>query len=99
MPPDIVNAIAPLVAMLMTGTFGLIGFRLWLAHRPPRGQGKLGAEQLERLTEVMEDIRQQLDVMRDENLELHERMDFAERLLAQRDRPDAQLEKPHQTPV
>jgi hypothetical protein len=98
MPHEIVQSIAPLVAMLMAGTFGLIGFRMWLAHRPLR-KGKLGAEQLDRLTDTVEDIRQQVELMRDENLELHERVDFAERLLAQHERRDPQLEKPHHTPV
>jgi hypothetical protein len=38
-------------------------------------------EQVERLTEAVQALHEDVRVMRDEMLELHERMDFAERML------------------
>jgi len=80
MTPEILNTIAPLVALLGVGTFGLLGMRMWLnakARRPP-----LSADEVERLGEALEGLHDEIRLMREDLGELHERVDFAERLLA-----------------
>ncbi|UCF41242.1 MAG: hypothetical protein JSW43_02605 [Gemmatimonadota bacterium] len=68
------------VSVAMVGGFGLVGFRMWLKASSKR-QGDIGQDHLERLSDAMEGMHAQLRQLHDSVSELHERMDFAERLL------------------
>lgn len=70
------------IAMFGAGTFTLIGLRMFLTYRAQRlGAGKGGGEQLAQLTETVEELRRDLADTRADLAEVHERVDFAERLL------------------
>ena len=79
-PQEFFDNIAPLIGFLAFGGFVLIGLKMWLSYRTARlGHG--GSEQMDRLTEAVERLREQVQLNREETAELHERLDFAERLL------------------
>ena len=72
------EVLAALVGFLSSGTFVLIGFRMFLNYRAKRvGGGRADGETLE----ALEALRRDLEGVRVDVGELHERMDFAERLL------------------
>ncbi len=72
--------LASLVGFLGAGTFLLIGLRMFLTHRARRLAGGEGPKELvEHVTGLHDEVR----ALRDEMVDLHERVDFAERLLAQ----------------
>jgi len=80
MTQELLNTIAPLIALLSLGTFGLIGMRMWLNSKAKRSP--LGADAVERLGDALDGLHDQVRMMREDLGELHERVDFAERLLA-----------------
>lgn len=72
------EVLAALVGFLSSGTFVLIGFRMFLNYRAKRlTGGRADGETLE----ALEAMRRELEGVRVEVGDLHERMDFAERLL------------------
>ena len=78
MDPD---AIAPLIAMVGMGVFTLAGLRMFLAYRIKRieAQGRGHPHELE---ESVADLRDQVHLLRGDLVDLQERMDFTERVLA-----------------
>lgn len=81
MDPHIAEFIGPLVAMLSMGTFTLIGLRMFLSYRARRLE--LTAQSPSAQLEVLvDDLRQEVQALRGDVADLHERVDFAERLLA-----------------
>jgi hypothetical protein len=86
-----IEILATLIGFLGAGTFLLIGLRMFLTHRARRLSGGGATE----LTETLEGLRDDVRSLRDEMGDLHERVDFAERLLAQQrdasDQPDRRL--------
>jgi hypothetical protein len=81
MPPEIVDTIAPLIALLGLGTFSLIGLRMFLAYRTRRLELGAGRGDAGRVDELVEELRAELQQLRGDVTELHERMDFTERVL------------------
>jgi hypothetical protein len=81
MPPEIVDAIAPLIALLGLGTFALIGLRMFLGYKARRLELSSGRGDAGRVDELVEELRNEVQALRGDLGELHERMDFAERLL------------------
>jgi len=77
MPPDVTAA---LIAFLGFGTFSLIGLRMFLSYRARRLELSSGRGD-SRVDELVEDLRTEVQALRGDLGELHERMDFAERLL------------------
>jgi PleD family two-component response regulator len=77
MPPEIAF---PILCAAIIGSSGLTGVLVWLAMRTGR-RGELGRDETERLREALESVNERLFELRDSVTELHERMDFAERLL------------------
>lgn len=80
MPHAVVELIAALVGTAMLGGFTLAGLRMWLRHR----EGRLGLERggaAAGMADAVEDLRDQVVALRSEVADLHERIDFAERLL------------------
>lgn len=74
------EVVGALLGLVFTGTFTLVGLRMFLTYRAKR-LGSGGA-QLDQLTEAVDDLRRDLAQTRVELSEVHERIDFAERLLA-----------------
>ncbi len=82
MPPDVmIEAIGPLIAVISIGTMTLIGMKMRLNAKAKLQQGSK-AEDLDQLTDVAEGLTEEIRLLRDEYGELHDRVDFAERLLA-----------------
>lgn len=81
MPPNVVDAIAPLIALFGIGSFVLIAMKLRYSYLRGTKQA-LGQEDLDRLTQAIELLHDEMRVMKDEVIDLGERIDFAERVLA-----------------
>jgi len=70
-----------LVGLLGFGTFGLIGLRMFLNYRVRRLTANAGGDEVRRLAETVEELQRDLADTRADLTDVHERMDFAERLL------------------
>jgi hypothetical protein len=81
MQPWIVDAIAPLIALLGLGTFSLIGLRMWLGYKARRLELGSGRGDPTRVEELVEELRTELQLLRGDVNDLHERLDFTERVL------------------
>ena len=79
MSPAELEFIAPLIAVLFIGSGALLGFRMWL-HRPQRSKTLPEGDE-QRLAESVELLHEQVRQLRGDMTDLHERVDFAERLL------------------
>ncbi len=92
MPPDIIEFIAPLMGVTSVGIMILIGMKMRLSAKVKLQQGSKG-EELDRLTDAVEGLTEEIRMLRDEYGELHDRMDFAERLLVRGKSPDEARER------
>jgi hypothetical protein len=81
MPPDVIEMIAPLIAILGVGSMVLIGMKMRLSAKVQLQQGSK-KEDVERLADTVEGLHDEVRMLREEYAELHERMDFAERMLS-----------------
>jgi len=81
MDPLIADAVAPLIAMFGFGAFTLIGLRMFLAYRARRLELTARGPS-PHMEELVEELRQEVLALRADVGDLHERIDFAERLLA-----------------
>lgn len=80
MPHEIVEAIAPLIAMIGFGTFTLLGLRMYFGFKARRLEIEAGRP-LGNAEELIERLRDEVQMLRGDVGELQERVDFAERLL------------------
>ncbi len=87
MPPEIIEFIAPLTIITTIGTMFLIGMKMRLSAKVNLQQGSKG-EELDRLSDAVEGLTEEIRMLRDDYGELHDRVDFAERLLARGKSPD-----------
>jgi len=81
MTPNELETIAIITSFFGAGTFLLIGLKMFLTYRSNR-LSNAGGEQLHQLADTVEDLRRDLADTRAELADVHERVDFAERLLA-----------------
>ena len=81
MPPVIVEAIGPLIAVTSIGIMILIGMKMRLSAKVQLQQGSK-SEDVERLADAVEGLEEEVRMLREEHTELHERMDFTERMLS-----------------
>lgn len=82
MSPEIAEFIGPVAALLgMGGTF-LIFMRMRYNYLLHKGQGAGDAQVIEQLQESVERLHAEVQETREEFIELYERVEFAERLLA-----------------
>jgi outer membrane murein-binding lipoprotein Lpp len=72
--------VAILIMVAMLGGFSLSGLSMLLKARGRR-HGEVGREEVDRLSDAVETLHDQVYQLRDSMAELHERVDFAERLL------------------
>jgi uncharacterized coiled-coil protein SlyX len=76
-----VEALAILTMVLGGGTVLLLTIRMFLNYRLRRLGG--GGDQIAELSDAVQDLRRDLAETRADLADVHERIDFAERLLAQ----------------
>ncbi len=81
MPPEIIEAIGPVLAIISIGTMILVGMKMRLSAKVQLQQGSKG-EDVERLADAVDGLHEEVRILREEYGELHERMDFAERMLS-----------------
>ncbi len=81
MPPEIIDPLIALLALLGLGTFSLIGLRMFLGYKARRLETSSGRGEPGRVDDLVEELRNEVQALRGDLGELHERMDFAERLL------------------
>ncbi len=81
MPPEIIEAIGPVLAIISIGTMILVGMKMRLSAKVQLQQGSKG-EDVERLADAVDGLHEEVRILREEYGELHERMDFAERILS-----------------
>jgi len=81
MPVDLMDSIAPLFALVAVGTFTLVGMKMWIKAKTDRLSSP-SRKDAERMINALESLQDQVQLLREEFGELHERVDFAERLLS-----------------
>ncbi len=79
MDPGVVVFFIPISAIL--GVFGLMGLKVWSNHKLKMRETPDGDN--ERLTEAVQQLHDEVGSMREEVAELHERVDFTERMLSE----------------
>ena len=86
MPPQLIEALGPILAIVSVGTMVLIGMKMRLTARLHESSNQNRVEkdrdEVDRLTDAVDALHEQVRMMRDEFTDLHERVDFAERLLS-----------------
>jgi len=92
MSPNLIDAIGPLFAIFGIGTFILIGMKLRYTHLRETKNAPT-AQEIDRLNESIELLQDHVRGLREEMVDLSERIDFAERVLA-RERADQSAAKP-----
>jgi len=97
MPSEILEFIAPLTIITTIGTLFLIGMKMRLSAKVQLQQGSK-SEDVERLADVVDGLHEEVRMLREEYAELHERMDFAERMLSS-GRPRKALGEQASTPT
>ena len=81
MPPEVVEFVAPLMIVATVGTMILVGMKMRLSAKVQLQQGSK-SEDVERLADAVDGLHEEVRMLREESAELHERMDFAERMLS-----------------
>ena len=80
MPIEVIETIGRLGGLIIIGGMGLIGVQIWVRHKRERlHHGP--PQDVERLTEAVAELHDHVQSLREELGEVHERLDFAERLL------------------
>ena len=99
MPPEMVllYALPKLAALVTVGLFTVFGMKVWYKHRDKRHQ-QIGREEFDQMSDAIEALHEQTLLLREDFQDLHERIDFAERVLAQK-RQTEYLDQPEATPV
>lgn len=81
MPPQIIDVIPAVMVLTTLGTIFLIGMKMRLSAKV-RLQQDSKSEDVERLADAVDGLQEEVRMLREEYAELHERMDFAERMLS-----------------
>ncbi|KPK60212.1 MAG: hypothetical protein AMS21_09595, partial [Gemmatimonas sp. SG8_38_2] len=78
---ELVTEIVPFFVLMGIGGMVLMGMRLRYQHLQRLKQGGSPSEEVERLTEAVSSLRDDVRLMREEVLSINERVEFTERLL------------------
>jgi uncharacterized protein YlxW (UPF0749 family) len=78
MGPEVLGIFVPILAVI--GFFGLMGLKTWSNHKLKMRETSGGDD--ERLTEAVQQLYDEVGSMREDLAELHERVDFTERMLS-----------------
>ncbi len=81
MGPEIIELLAPISAFAVLGGSVLIGMKMRYTHIQRTRLGGSAQQDVERLTEAVDNLSAQVGLLRDQFLELNERVEFTERLL------------------
>ena len=101
MPSDVIEAISAFASITSIGIIVLVSMKMRWNHKMQMLKSK-GGEGLERLAELVDGLHDEVRALREENAELNERVDFAERLLSQGRAPqpaDDRISTPTQAAV
>ena len=79
MGPEVLGIFVPIIAII--GFFGLMGLKTWSNHKLKMRETPGGDN--ERLTEAVQQLHDEIGAMREDVAELHERVDFNERILSE----------------
>lgn len=79
MDPGVVGVFIPILAIL--GGFGIVGLKIWTKHQLKLREMPDGDN--ESLTEAVQQLSDEVGSMREDVAELHERMEFTERILSE----------------
>ncbi len=79
MDPGVIGVFIPILGIL--GVFGLLGLKTWSNHKLKMREMPDGGN--ERLTEAVQQLYDEIGPMREDLAELHERMEFTERMLSE----------------
>ena len=79
MDPEILAIFIPIIAL--SGVFTLIGLKMHYRHLEDKRLSGGAPQEGEQLADAVDNLRNEVGLLRDEFLELNERMDFTERLL------------------
>jgi cell division protein FtsB len=80
-PPDVIDAIAPLIALFGLGTIVLVGLKLRYDHLRRTRLDQGSREEIARLAEDVAALRDDMQLLRRDVGEMYERIEFTERLL------------------
>lgn len=81
MDPALADVLGPVFALLGVGTMVLIGLKMRYTHLRHMRQAQVGSDDLERLADEVAGLRDDVRLLREEYVELYERVEFAERVL------------------
>jgi len=90
MNPVALELLAPVMVFLGLSGAVLIGMKMRYTHLQRTRLGGSAHQDVERLTEAVDTVRDEVRVLREDFLELHERVEFTERLL-ERPKTDTNL--------
>lgn len=88
MPPDVLGGLIGVIGATSAGVIILVGLKMRFNHKF-RMRETPGGEVTERLTEAVEQLHDEIRLMREEFADLDERVDFTERMLSQGKSRDA----------
>ena len=83
----VLEVIIPFFGMMGIGGMVLIGMKLRYQHLQRLKQAGSSPEEVERLTEAVDSLHDEIRIMREEVLSINDRVEFTERLL---ERPKAE---------
>ena len=81
MTPDAIEALAALMGVTSIGILVLVGIKMRFNHKLRMGERPTGEN--EHVIEAVEQLQDEVRLMREEFADLHERVDFTERILSE----------------
>ncbi|HSG80866.1 MAG TPA: hypothetical protein VLC48_01345 [Gemmatimonadota bacterium] len=81
MSPFLVETIMPFLAMMGLGGMVLIGMKLRYQHLQRLKGGGSSAEDVQRIAESVDSLKDEVRLMREEMLSINDRVEFTEKLL------------------
>lgn len=81
MPPEVLEGIFAVTAMLGLGGMVLVGMKLRYNYKASLNQGDGGSEEVRRLSDAVDHALDEIQNLREGMVELQERVEFTERAL------------------